>query len=71
MGMTATLLLLLAALVTGGFCVWYERRPKEIGVVRMFPSTMILALAVIVVILALAHMVTLLTGVPFKGRRMM
>ncbi|MEZ5846010.1 MAG: hypothetical protein R3C70_04590 [Geminicoccaceae bacterium] len=70
MGLTTTVLLLLAGLVSGGFCLWYERRPKEIGEVRMFPSTIMLILSVVLVIVALAHLVTLVTGVPLRGRRM-
>ncbi|MEZ5824643.1 MAG: hypothetical protein R3C97_07850 [Geminicoccaceae bacterium] len=70
MGMTATLLLLAGALALGGFCLWFERRPKELGEVRMFPSTILLILSVVAVIVALAHLVTLLTGIPLRGRRM-
>lgn len=63
-----TLLLLALGLSLAAFCRWYEARPRELGEVRLFPSTLVLALAVLLVVLAAAHLVTLLTGVPLKGR---
>ena len=69
MGLAATLSLLALGVTVGGFCLWYERRPKELGDVRYFPATIVLTLSVVAVLLALAHLVTLLTGVPFEGRR--
>ena len=66
--MTATLILLVSSLVSTALCVWYERRPKVIGEPRMFPSTIVMMLSVVMAVLALAHLVTLITGVPLKGR---
>jgi hypothetical protein len=64
----------LALLVTGVglsiFCRWYETRPRELGDVRLLPSTILLALGVLVSVVALAHLVSLLTGVPLTGRRL-
>ena len=59
-----TLALLAAGVALAGFCRWYEGRPRELGEVRLFPSTALMALAVLASIVALAHLVTLLTGVP-------
>jgi hypothetical protein len=52
------------------FCRWYETRPRELGDVRLLPSTILLALGVLVSVVALAHLVSLLTGVPLTGRRL-
>ncbi|MCB9944380.1 MAG: hypothetical protein H6851_12270 [Geminicoccaceae bacterium] len=70
MGMMPTLILLLAGLGLGGYCLWYERRPRELGDVGMFPSTILLMVSVLGVVLALAHLVTLVTGVQLRGRGM-
>jgi len=70
MGLIPTVILLLAGLAGLAFCAWYERRPRELGEVRYLPTTLILFVAVLMVILAIAHLVTLVTGEPFKGRRL-
>ncbi len=44
------------------------RRPREIGTVRLIPYGAIQFLALLVVILMLAHLYTLVTGVPLEGR---
>lgn len=62
-----TLALLAAGAATVALCRWYEGRPRELGQVRLLPSTALMAAAVVVCVVALAHLVTLLTGVPLKG----
>jgi hypothetical protein len=63
-----TLALLLAGLGLSAFCLWHQRRPRELGQVSLFPSTLLLGVGVILVILALAHLVTLTTGHAPPGR---
>ncbi len=63
-----TLALLLAGLGLSAFCLWHQRRPRELGEVSLFPSTFLLGVGLILVILALAHLVTLLTGHAPPGR---
>lgn len=66
LGVTVGVLAAGAALT--GFCRWYEGRPRELGVPRLVPSTLLMALGVLAMILAAAHLVTLLTGRPLVGR---
>lgn len=64
-----TLALLGAGVLLAAFCLWHQRRPQEIGEVSLFPSTLLLGVALVVVVVALAHLLTLWTGQPF-GRRL-
>ncbi len=68
MSLRWTLVLLFAGLSLAAFCLWYERRPREVGSVSLFPATLLLGVGVILVIAALAHLVTLLTGHAPPGR---
>jgi len=63
-----TVAILTASVSLGGFLLWLEHRPREIGRPRLVPTTPILLLCALVMILALAHMVTIVTGVPHQGR---
>lgn len=63
-----TLLLLVAGLGLSGFCLWHQRRPRELGEVSLFPANLLLGVGLILVILALAHLVTLTTGHAPPGR---
>ena len=63
-----TLLLLAAGVASAAFCLWHQRRPRELGEIAWFPSTLMLGVALVVVILAVAHIVTLVTGHPLVGR---
>ncbi len=64
--MTLALVALGLAMVAIGR--WHEARPRALGEVRLFPSTLVLALGVVLVVVALAHLVSLLTGVRLRGR---
>ena len=68
MNLPWTLALLAAGVSLSAFCRWYETRPRELGDVRLLPSTMLLALGVLISIVALAHLLSLVTGVPLHGR---
>ena len=57
----------------GGFAgvvalLWLERRPREPGKPLLLPTTPLLFACLLVIILAMAHLVTLVTGVPHIGR---
>lgn len=68
MSFEVTLVLLAAGVALSGFCLWHQHRPRELGQVSLFPANFLLGVALVVVILALAHLVTLLTGHPLTGR---
>jgi hypothetical protein len=68
MTLSWTVALLCAGVALSAFCRWYESRPRELGEVRLLPSTLLLALGVLMTVVAAAHLVSLLTGVPLKGR---
>lgn len=63
-----TVVLLVAGLALAGLARWYESRPRELGEVPLFPATLLLAIGVIAAVLAAAHLVSLLTGIPLTGR---
>ena len=68
MSLPWTLALLVAGAALAAFCRWHETRPRELGRVSLLPTTLLMMAAVVVCVLALAHLVTLLTGVPLQGR---
>ena len=63
-----TVALLLAGLALTALGRWQEARPRELGQVRLVPTVAILAVGVLLAVLAAAHLVTLLTGIPLHGR---
>lgn len=68
MSLELTLAILLGALGIAVLANWRERRPRELGRPPLVPSTAVQAIAIVVVILMLAHLVSLLTGTPIRGR---
>jgi hypothetical protein len=68
MGLGPTIAVLIAALLIAGAANWRERRPHDLGRPSLVPYSAIQALAVLVIILMLAHLVSLLTGTPLDGR---
>jgi hypothetical protein len=63
-----TLALLAAGLTLTGLARWQETRPRELGEVRLFPVVAVMAVGVLLSVLAAAHLVSLLTGIPLRGR---
>ncbi len=68
MSLTATLIVLAIAVVLFGGANYMSRRPPEPGRVRMLPYGGIQFVALVAIVLMLAHLVSLSTGQPFKGR---
>ena len=60
--------MLVAAAVVFLLAAFMERRPKEDGALRWTPYVGIQMVALLAIILACAHLVTLLTGTHFAGR---
>ena len=68
MSLELTVAILLGALAIAVLANWRERRPRELGRPPLVPATAIQTIAILVVILMLAHLMSLLTGQPLKGR---
>lgn len=64
-----TLALLVAGLAAAALGRWQEARPRELGEVRLVSPTLLLGAGVLLAVLALAHLVTLATGVPLESRK--
>lgn len=63
-----TSFLLVSALAGAATMIWLERRPRSLGQPRLVPTTPLLFLCALVVVLALAHLISIATGVPHVGR---
>ena len=68
MSLTVTVLVLLVALAVAGFANSRERRPREVGKVPLMSYAAIQMVALVVVVLMLAHLVSLTMGTPLKSR---
>ncbi len=66
--MTMTIAVLAAGIVLFLFASYKARQPKEVGELRWIPYGGVQFVAILVIILALAHIVSLLTGQPLVGR---
>lgn len=67
MTLPMTLALLAVGLALSAVGRWHEARPRALGEARLFPSTLVLALGVVLVVVALAHLVSLVSGVHLRG----
>lgn len=67
MGLGATLTILGVALAIAGLANWRERRPRP-GHPSLVPYTAIQIVAIVVVVLMGAHVVSLLTGQQLTSR---
>jgi hypothetical protein len=60
-----TLTIMALSVAVAAFFLWYERRPREFGKMRL-PTTPFLFAAILVVIVMCAHLLTLM-GAPAHG----
>lgn len=68
MGLGLTAAILIAAFAVFAGAIFISRKPVEPGQVRMIPYGGIQFLAIAVVLVTAAHLITLLTGTPLIGR---
>ncbi|UUX51455.1 hypothetical protein NUH88_07095 [Nisaea acidiphila] len=68
MDLLTTLIALAAAGLVFAFARRQDRKERLPGNVTLIPYTMIQIFAVVTCLVLLAHLVTLVSGVPFKGR---
>lgn len=48
--------------------IWVEKRPRDPGKPLLLPTTPLLFLCLLLIVLAAAHLLTLVTGTPHTGR---
>jgi hypothetical protein len=63
-----TLAVLAAAVAVFLFATYQGRRPRELGELRWIPYGGVQFVAILIIVLALAHIISLLTGQPLVGR---
>ena len=68
MSLRWTLVMLTLGVVLCGVSRWQEARPRELGETRLVPTTVLLGAGVVLIVVAAAHLVSLLTGVHLRGR---
>ncbi|MEQ8333454.1 hypothetical protein [Nisaea sp.] len=68
MDLFTTLIVLAGAVLLFAFAWWQDKRERIPGQVSLIPYTMIQILAVVTCLVLLAHLVTLFSGAPFRGR---
>ena len=69
MDMTTTLTIMGIAAAVTAFCNYMSRRPYEPGKLPWIPYNGLQFIGLIVIFLMAAHVITLVTGKPFTGRR--
>ncbi|NJO36891.1 MAG: hypothetical protein HC871_03745 [Rhizobiales bacterium] len=70
MSLTVTLLLLAASLLLAAVANWQERRERPLGKAPLLSYPVLQMIGIVTALLLLAHLVSLLTGHPLRGRRM-
>jgi hypothetical protein len=68
MNLGATIALFSLGLAMAVWAAWQERLQRGLGELPLLPPIPILILGVIIMLVAAAHLVSLWTGVPLKGR---
>jgi hypothetical protein len=71
MDLSSTLIGLIAAAGVFAWANWRQRKERDNipGEVSLLPLTLIQMAAVVAVVVFVAHLISLATGVPFQGRR--
>lgn len=70
MSLTVTLVLLSAALTLVAFANWRERQERPLGKTPLISYPALQMIGIVFAVLLIAHLVSLLTGQPLRGRRM-
>ncbi|MCH8183466.1 MAG: hypothetical protein IID55_09820 [Proteobacteria bacterium] len=68
MGLELTIVILFIACAVFAGAIFINRKPVEPGQVRMIPYGGLQFLAIVAILVTLAHLITLLTGIPLIGR---
>jgi hypothetical protein len=68
MGLSTTLILLAGAVVAFVVALYQHRRPRGLGHVSLLPYGGIQFAALVLVVLMVAHLISLLSGAPLIGR---
>lgn len=68
LSLNVTVAILLIAVVIAGIANYQARKPAEPGRVRWVPYVGVQFLAILIMVLMLAHLVSLVTGQPLVGR---
>lgn len=66
--MTATIIGIVASAVIAALALWRDNRPYVPGRVWRVPYRAIGFIGIVVAFVLAAHLITLMTGVPFTGR---
>ena len=70
MSLTITLLLLAGALTVIAFANWRERQKRPLGKTPLISYPALQMIGIVFAVLLIAHLVSLMTGQPLRGRRM-
>jgi uncharacterized membrane protein YidH (DUF202 family) len=70
MSLTVTLVLLATSLLLAAFANWQERQERPLGKAPLVSYPVLQMIGIVFALLLLAHLVSLLTGHPLRGRRM-
>ena len=70
MSLTITLIFLALSILIIVFANWQERRERTLGDAPLISYPALQMVAIVFAVLLLAHLVSLLTGQPLRGRQM-
>jgi uncharacterized membrane protein YidH (DUF202 family) len=68
MDLSSTLIGLVISAAVFGWANWQQRREREPSDVSLIPFTLIQMVGVVAIVVMAGHLISLLTGVPFRGR---
>jgi hypothetical protein len=68
MTLASTLVMLAVGVGLSAFCLWRIERPRPLGETRVFPAPLLLGVGLLLVLIALAHLLSLETGTTLGPR---
>ena len=68
MDLQTTIFILIIGVIMAAYGFWKSRKPYEPMNLPLIPSGLFQFVGIVIVFLMLAHIITLTTGEPFKGR---